>query len=322
VSRTGESVRVRVPATSANLGPGFDCFGLALALYDEVSARITPAGLKLQVTGEGADTAQAGEQHLVIRAMRAAFDVIGSQPAGIALSCQNKVPHGFGLGSSAAAIVAGLVSARALAGPAGLVALPDSRLLSLATELEGHPDNVAACLYGGLTLAWRGAGGVAAARLEPLPEIRPVVCVPTTPLATEVARQVLPASVSHADAAANSARAALLVTALTSQPDFLLAATEDFLHQSYRADSMPATTALISKLRAASIAAVVSGAGPSVLALPTDHAVAAEVARLAESSDHAAAARLAESSGQAVGWQVLPLAVDGSGARLLDGAAA
>jgi homoserine kinase len=322
VSWAGESVRVRVPATSANLGPGFDSFGLALALHDHVSARVIPAGLELQVTGVGSDTVQAGEQHLVVRAMRAAFDVIGSQPGGIALSCENKVPHGFGLGSSAAAIVAGLLSARALAGPAGIVALPDSRLLSLATELEGHPDNVAACLHGGLTIAWRRARGVAAARLEPLPELRPVVCVSTTPLATEVARQLLPATIPHADAVANSARAALLVTALTSQPDLLLAATEDFLHQSYRAESMPATAALVAKLRAASIAAVVSGAGPSVLALPTDDVVAGEVARLAESSDHAAAARLAESGEHAVGWQVLPLAIDRSGARLVDGAAA
>jgi homoserine kinase len=309
-SWAGQSVRIRVPATSANLGPGFDSFGLALALHDEVSARITPAGVELQVTGEGEDTAKAGEQHLVIRAMRAAFGVIGAQPGGIALSCQNRVPHGFGLGSSAAAIVAGLLSARALAGPAGLVALPDSRLLSLATELEGHPDNVAACMRGGLTIAWRGVGGVAAARLQPLPELRPVVCVPTTPLATELARQVLPDSVPHADAAANSARAALMVTALTSQPDLLLAGTEDFLHQRYRADSMPATAALIAKLRAAEIAAVVSGAGPAVLALPTDDPGARAVARLAGGADGGA------------DWQVLPLAVDSSGAQLIDDSAA
>ncbi len=301
-----QSVRVRVPATSANLGPGFDSFGLALALHDEVSASIIPAGLELHITGVGSETAQAEEQHLVIKAMRAAFDVIGSQPGGIALSCENRVPHGFGLGSSAAAIVAGLLSARALAGPAGIVALPDPRVLSLATELEGHPDNVAACMRGGLTIAWRGAGGVGAARLEPLPELRPVVCVPATPLATEVARQVLPETVPYADAAANSARAALLVTALTSQPDLLLAGTEDFLHQSYRTDTMPATAALVAKFRAADIAAVVSGAGPSVLALPTDDPGVHTVAQLAADT------------GQEADWQVLRLAVDSSGAQLID----
>jgi homoserine kinase len=307
VSWAGESVRVRVPATSANLGPGFDSFGLALDLHDQVSARIIASGVELQVTGVGSETAQAGENHLVIRAMRAAFDVIGLQPGGIALSCRNAVPHGFGLGSSAAAIVAGLLSARALAGPAGLVALPESRLLSLAAELEGHPDNVAACLHGGLTIAWRAVGGVSAARLEPLPEVRPVACVPATPLATHVARGVLPATVPHADAAENSARAALLAAALTSQPDLLLPATEDFLHQRYRADSMPATAALIAQLRAAGIAAVVSGAGPSVLALPADDAGVRAVVRLAESTDRGA------------GWQVLRLAVDRSGARVLEG---
>lgn len=301
-----DSVRVRVPATSANLGPGFDSFGLALALYDEVSARIIPSGVELQVTGAGSETAQAGEQHLVIRAMRAAFDVIGAQPGGISLSCQNAIPHGFGLGSSAAGIVAGLLSARALAGPAGLGALPDSKLMSLATEMEGHPDNIAACLLGGLTIAWRAVAGVTAARLEPLSELRPMVCVPATPLSTEVARQVLPATVTHADAAANSARAALLVTALTSQPDLLLAGTEDFLHQHHRADSMPGTAALIAELRAAEIPAVVSGAGPSVLALPADDALAGAAARVAEGSDHAAR------------WQVLRLAVDRSGAQFTD----
>ncbi len=310
VSWAGDSVTVRVPASSANLGPGFDSLGLALTLHDRVSARITRSGVQLQVMGAGSDTAQDGEQHLVIKAMRAAFDVVGSQPQGIALSCQNAVPHGFGLGSSAAAIVAGLLSARALAGTAGLVALPESRLLSLATELEGHPDNVAACLLGGLTIAWRGTGGVAATRLEPVQELRPIVCLPSTPLATEVARQVLPATVPHADAAANSARAALLVAALTSQPDLLLPGTEDFLHQNYRADSMPATAALIAELRAAGIAAVVSGAGPSVLALPTEDEGVRAVSRLVGRSNHG------------TDWQVLRLSVDTAGGQLIDGPAA
>jgi homoserine kinase len=300
-----EPVTVRVPATSANLGPGFDSFGLALSLHDTVEARVAAAGLDVQVTGMGSDTAGAGEQHLVIRSMRAAFDVIGPQPVGIAISCRNEVPHGFGLGSSAAAIVAGVLAARALAGEHGLAALPDSAVLSLATQIEGHPDNVAACLAGGLTIAWQSPGGVSAARLEPLPELAPVVCVPRSPLATEVARQVLPAVVPHGDAAANSARAGLLVTALTSRPDLLLAGTEDFLHQRYRADSMPATTALIGELRAAGIAAVVSGAGPSVLALPAGETPAATVMELVAELD------------RGDGWQVMRLAVDSAGAQLL-----
>jgi homoserine kinase len=302
---TDPHVVVRVPATSANLGPGFDSFGLALTLHDQVSARLTSGGVDIQVTGIGGETAELGETHLVIRAMRAAFDVIGRQPAGIALSCQNAVPHGFGLGSSAAAIVAGILASRALAGQDGPDALPDADLLTLAAGLEGHPDNVAACLAGGLTIAWQEASVVACARLEPLPELAPVVCVPKSPLATEVARKVLPPVIPHADAAANSARTALLVAALTSRADLLMAGTEDFLHQRYRADAMPATSALMADLRAACIPAVVSGAGPSVLALPADEASVTAVAEVAARSDSGAS------------WQVLPLRIDRHGAQLV-----
>lgn len=302
-------VTVRVPASSANLGPGFDSFGLALALHDIVEARVTQCGVDVQVTGMGAQTAQAGEQHLVIRSMRAAFDIVGSQPAGIALSCLNAVPHGFGLGSSAAAIVAGLLAARELAGDDGYAALPDSALLQLATGLEGHPDNVAACLAGGLTIAWRSAETVELARLEPLRELAPVVFLPAAPLATKAARQVLPGSVSHADAVANSARTALLVAALTSRPDLLLAGTEDFLHQRYRAAAMPAAADLIAALRAAGVAATFSGAGPAVLALPTG------------ANQAAAAAGLGQIAETEPGWQVLPLRIDLDGALVLTGAA-
>jgi homoserine kinase len=201
--------------------------GLALTLHDAVEARVATSGVDIRVTGMGSDTANAREAHLVIRAMRAAFDVIGAQPPGLAISCQNAVPHGFGLGSSAAAIVAGVLAARALAGADGLAALPDPAVLRLGTEMEGHPDNVAACLLGGLTIAWQSGDGPAATRLEPMADLRPMVCVPTTPLATEVARQVLPAAVPHADAAANSARSALLIAALTGRPELLLAGTEE-----------------------------------------------------------------------------------------------
>jgi homoserine kinase len=295
-------VTVRVPATSANLGPGFDALGLALTLHDHVTARVTPGGLDVRVSGIGAETAGAGERHLVVRAMRAAFDAMGAQPAGIAISCRNEVPHGFGLGSSAAAIVAGLLAARALAGPDGMAALPDANaLLALSTEIEGHPDNVAACLLGGLVICWQSAAGVCAARLEPLAGLAPVVCVPAVPLATKAARKVLPAQVPHADAAANSARAALLVTALTSRPDLLLAGTEDFLHQRYRAAAMPETAGLIGRLREAGIAAAVSGSGPSVLAFPSGAAGQAAVTGLADGAR----------------WRLLRLAVDTEGATLL-----
>jgi homoserine kinase len=280
--------RVLASATSANLGPGFDTLGLALSLHDEVEARVTPAGLDLSVTGEGAgDVADAGDKHLVVRAMRATFDDLGvSQPPGLALRCVNRIPHGRGLGSSAAAIVAGILAARALAGAdtSADAAFP------LASALEGHPDNVAPCLYGGLTIAWLpsppggdrgvtasareggGSGGLVytpqkarAVRLEPLPGIIPVAIIAPEPVSTELARGLLPERVPHADAARNAGRAALLIAALTARPGALLDATEDWLHQDYRAPAMPATHDLVRRLRAAGIPAVVSGAGPSVL---------------------------------------------------------
>jgi homoserine kinase len=261
----GQPVTVRVPATSANLGPGFDALGMALALHDVVEARVIAGGLAIEVSGFGEDAAAAGEDHLVIVAMRAAFRMLGGQPPGIGLRCVNAIPQGFGLGSSAAAIVAGLLAARALAG--GGPALPDAALLRLATRLEGHPDNVAACLAGGLTIAWTSPSGTQCARLAPVAGLAPVLCVPENPVATSAARGLLPPAVPHADAAANAARAALLIAGLTSDPGLLLAGTEDFLHQPYRAAAMPATAGLIRSLRAAGIPAVVSGAGPSVLAL-------------------------------------------------------
>ena len=292
---TDDVVRVRAPATSANLGPGFDALGLALTLHDEVDAWIRPDGISIEISGEGADLAEAGEAHLVLRAMRAAFAVIGTQPPGIGLRCVNRIPHGRGLGSSAAAIVAGILAARALAGTDGqdrngdgdgtesglaMGALPDDAVFRLATGLEGHPDNVAACLGGGLTIAWTVSGRPHMVRLEPLASICPVICVAPAAVSTEVARRLLPDLVSHKDAAANAGRSALLVAALTQLPspgspgagslngaDALFDATRDWLHQDYRSAAMPETDALVKRLRGEGIAAVVSGAGPSVLAL-------------------------------------------------------
>jgi homoserine kinase len=298
-------VVVRAPATSANLGPGFDSLGLALTLHDEVTARVTAGGLAIEVTGSGAEAQSAGEDHLVIRAMRAAFGVLGGQPPGLAISCRNAIPQGFGLGSSAGAIVAGLLAARALAGDSAGgpgAGLDDAAVLQLATELEGHPDNVAACLAGGLTIAWMSPSGARSTRLSPVAGLVPVLCVPPAPVLTSVARMALPASVPHADAAQNSGRAALLIAALTRSPELLMDATEDFLHQRYRAAAMPQTASLMGALRAAGVPAVVSGAGPSVLALT--------MAGARPGSDEVAAV----AAGQGGGWRVLPLAADTGGA--------
>jgi len=270
---TAGTVTVRAPATSANLGPGYDSFGLALSRYDEVRARVRGAGLDVRVHGAGADELALDEAHLVVRAMRAAFDRLGAQPPGLELDCHNDIPHGRGMGSSAAAIVSGIELARGLSAD-GRDRLSDAEALALATELEGHPDNVAACLLGGLSIAWLADGRGAAVRAATVEQLtalatRPVLFIPAEQSATKAARAALPAQVPHADAAFNAGRAALLVVALTGRPELLLTATEDRLHQDYRAAGMPASAALITALRARGIAAVVSGAGPSVLALTT-----------------------------------------------------
>src|SRR5215207_592602 len=192
-------VRVAPPATSANLGPGFDSLGLALGLHDEVEVEVVDGGLTVEVTGEGADDLPRGEDHLLVRALRLGFEALGGQPPGLRLSCVNRIPHARGLGSSSAAIVAGLVAARALVAGG---TLDDQAVLDLATSLEGHPDNVAACLYGGLTIAWTEDGVARAVRRDPASGVRPVVFVPEHRALTATARKLLPDQVPHADAAA------------------------------------------------------------------------------------------------------------------------
>lgn len=259
-------VRIRVPATSANLGPGFDACALALGLYDDVVVQIVESGLDVQVAGEGSDKVPTGERHLIVKTLRTTFGLLGGQPRGLALRCANRIPHGRGMGSSAAAIVAGVVAARALV-VGGTDRLDDDAVLQLATSIEGHPDNVAACLSGGYTIAWSEADRVRVLRLDVAAQVIPVVFVPTTQVATSKARRLLPDTVPFADAALVAGRAALLTAALTGRPDLLLPATEDRLHQSYRAAAMPRTATLVEQLRSAGIPATVSGAGPSVLAL-------------------------------------------------------
>jgi homoserine kinase len=259
-------VTVQVPSTSANLGPGYDSFGLALGLCDEVTARVTDEGLTIAVAGEGADGVARDESHLIVRAMRATFDRLGQgQPAGLDLECTNQIPHGRGLGSSAAAIVSGIELARSLV-VGGRELLDDAAALALASEIEGHPDNVAACLLGGATVAWTADGVGRATRFDPA-GVRPVLFIPNEQSATEAARAALPASVPHTDAAFNVSRAGLLVLALAGRPELLMTATEDRLHQDYRAAGMPDSHDLVGALRAAGVAAVISGAGSSVLAL-------------------------------------------------------
>lgn len=278
------AVRVRVPATSANLGPGFDALALALARYDEVVAEIRPDGLTIEVDGEGEDTVPRGPEHLVVRAMYAAFDALGGRPTGLAVRCRNQIPQSRGLGSSAAAIVAGISCARALVADSD-ARLDDESTLDLAHRLEGHPDNVAACLLGGLTVAWleesRAGSRACAVRVDPEPALHPVVFISPHGLDTRSARAALPDVVPHADAARNAGRAALLIPALTGHPELLLAATEDRLHQDARAQVLGPPAELIRALRADGIPAVLSGAGPVVLAFAPDGAGPDDLARYA-----------------------------------------
>lgn len=260
------TLRVRVPATSANLGPGYDAFGLALSLYDEIVVRVGEDGLDLDVAGEGAGKVRRDARNLVVKSMYTGFDRMGGRPRGLEVRCLNRIPHGRGLGSSSAAIVAGLAAARALT-VGGDERLDDERLLAIATEIEGHPDNVAATVTGGFTVAWTDGGEVGVLGSGPHPDLLPVAFIPATELKTAKARKALPETVPHPDAATNSARAALLIRALVDRPDLLMVATEDFLHQEYRRPVMPRSLALLDALRAADVPAVVSGAGPTVLAL-------------------------------------------------------
>ena len=261
-------VRVRVPATSANLGPAFDSAGLALSLYDDLVAVVTDEpGITVDISGEGAEELPRNHRHLVAKSMIAAFEAMGAQPRGFALVTANHIPHGRGLGSSSAAIVGGIMLARALV-VGGEQLLPQREVLALASELEGHPDNVAATLLGGFTIAWT-EGTAQAVSLRPHDDIIPVVCIPHSALATKKARGLLPESVAHADAVFNVARSALLVTAMTDNPALLLVATDDKLHQQQRRDAMPRSLDLVAKLREAGIPAAVSGAGPTVIALCT-----------------------------------------------------
>ncbi|GAA3339830.1 homoserine kinase [Amorphoplanes nipponensis] len=258
-----EPVQVRTPATSANLGPGFDSLGLALTLYDDLSARVTGASWTVSVTGEGAGELPTDESHLVVRAMLATFDEFGARPPGVAVECVNRIPQARGLGSSSAAIVGGVQLARALMREP----MDDAAALRIAARLEGHPDNVAPCLLGGFTIAWTEAAGSRAVRLDVAAGVRPTLFVPQERGLTATARAALPGAVPHADAAFNAGRSALLVHALTSDPELLFEATADRLHQSYRAVAMPGTASLVAGLRSVGVAAVVSGAGPTVLAL-------------------------------------------------------
>jgi homoserine kinase len=293
---------VRVPATSANLGPGFDALGLALTLYDELEVRLVASDdVVVEVAGEGAGEVPSDAEHLVVRALRHTLELAGAPLTGLRLRCVNSIPHGRGLGSSAAAVVSGVVAARALL--ADPRALDASTVLRIATEFEGHPDNAAPAIRGGATVAWLAKDGPRSVDLEVDGRIRPTALIPEGRLATTHARHVLPELVPHADAAFTAGRAALLVEALARRPELLLEATDDRIHQHYRAEVMAASSELLRALRAEGVPATISGAGPTVLALTTHEQQPALDAVLAELIDEVA------------GWRAVRLDVDAPGAQ-------
>lgn len=300
----GRRVSVRVPATTANLGPGFDTLGLALSVYDELEVTaVAEPGAHVEVHGVGEGTVETDESNLVVRSIAHVFDRAGITTPGLRLVVHNAIPHGRGMGSSGAAIVGGVMAAKGLLD--GIVELDEEDLLARATELEGHPDNVAPALFGGLTIAWMGERGPQHKRLTVHRGVSPLVCVPeASTMSTAMARTLQPAQVPHSDAIFNVSRSALLIAALIQSPELLHTATEDRLHQSYRAAAMPETDALIQVLRQAGFAAVVSGAGPSILVLCADPGERLRAAELVEKH-------------RATPWQLHMLAVDVLGATVV-----
>ena len=279
-------VSVSVPATSANLGPGYDALGLALEIRDHVTAQFTDDKLiTVVVTGEGAGKLPTDATHLVAKTIIDACKAFGTEVSGLRVECKNAIPQGRGLGSSAGAIVAGLVLASELT----YARASEDELLQMANAIEGHPDNVAACLLGAMTIAWLEDDGKAnSVSMNVHPDVSPVLGIPETELDTHKARGLIPESIPHIDAAFNAGRSALLVAAMIGDPDFLLEATEDKLHQPFRAQAYSESMALVEQLRAAEIAACISGAGPTVIALSTVEQVAQAIEIIAKSGFTAA----------------------------------
>lgn len=266
-----DHVRLQVPATSANLGPGFDTFGVALDLVDDIDAYAIAGSSEITIEGHGKDTLPRDDSHLIVRALHYALDVVEAPRFGVQMRCINRIPHGRGLGSSAAAIVAGILLAR------GFIDKPETlnneKVLELATHMEGHGDNVAPAIYGGATLVWTNSSDIldcAAVNAVQLPcsALKKVtVCIPHMELATTKARSVLPAEVSLEAAVFNVSRAGLLVHAINHDPALLYDATKDRLHQDYRYEAMPDSLQLVDYLREHQLPAVISGAGPSVMVM-------------------------------------------------------
>lgn len=269
----GTTATVKVPASSANLGPGYDTLGIALSLYDTVEVEVTASGLEVEIFGEGAEELPRDGSHLVVKAIRSALKAADASVTGLRVVCNNTIPQSRGLGSSASAAVAGVAAGNALAGSP----LSGAQLVQLSSAFEGHPDNAAASVLGNAVVSWttvpvdgRSLPEYRAATLDVHPSIKATALVPDFHASTQAVRRVLPSHVTHADAAFNVSRTAVNVAALTSYPELLWEGTRDRLHQPYRADVLPVTAEWVNRLRNRGYAAYLSGAGPTVMVLHTE----------------------------------------------------
>ncbi|KKO77981.1 serine kinase [Corynebacterium minutissimum] len=269
----GTKVTVQVPASSANLGPGYDTLGIALSLYDTVEVEVTRSGLEVEIFGEGAEELPRDGSHLVVKAIRSALKAADVEVTGLRVVCTNNIPQSRGLGSSASAAVAGVAAGNGLAG----FPLSEQQVVQLSSAFEGHPDNAAASVLGNAVVSWttvpvdgRSLPEYRAATLDVHPSIKATALVPDFHASTQAVRRVLPSHVTHADAAFNVSRTAVNVAALTTYPDLLWEGTRDRLHQPYRADVLPVTAEWVNRLRNRGYAAYLSGAGPTVMVLHTE----------------------------------------------------
>jgi len=262
-------IRVQIPATTANMGPGFDTLGMALKLYNIVEMEEAKRGLHINVEGDGADKIPRDASNIVYISAAKVFKTVGFEPKGLRIRMINNIPLARGLGSSAAAIIGGLLAANILSGGR----LGEKELLNLATEIEGHPDNVAPALVGGIVVTVQADNEIKYYKIEPPPKLKCVVAIPNFTLPTKLAREVLPQSVSLTDAVYNIGRTALLVTALIKQDfNMLSAAMDDKIHQPYRANLVPGMKKVFAAAKLAGARGIaLSGAGPALIAYCDDN---------------------------------------------------
>ncbi|AEG83608.1 homoserine kinase [Corynebacterium ulcerans] len=269
----GKKVSVTVPASSANLGPGFDTLGLAVSLYDTVEVEVVASGLSVEVFGEGQGELPLDGSHLVVKALRAGLKAADAHAPGLKVVCHNSIPQSRGLGSSAAAAAAGVCAANGLAG----CPLSDEQLVQLSSAFEGHPDNAAASVLGQAVVSWteipvdgKTEPQYRAVTIPVAESIMATALVPNFHASTEAVRRVLPTDVTHLDARFNVSRCAVMTVALQHHPELLWEGTRDRLHQPYRADVLPVTAEWVNRLRNRGYAAYLSGAGPTVMVLSTE----------------------------------------------------